>query len=153
MEQTNDIKVFIIDPDTGNPVDPATWVKTFADTKVAEEVLIQRPDGSSFLLSKHALGNDMKFNEAVEAAKQKGGTLGTRRQWLDIYDAIYGPGELNETLKLIGGDEIECQWCWTSETVQSSSNFAWIFLGTGGYLSNGARIIAYAARLFRASDI
>ena len=145
--------IAVINPASGEPYNPADWAKV-DNPEQAEWLLIIPEYGPRFLLSKRELGDDLTFLQAIERASEEGGTTGTRRQWLDIYDAIEGPERLNKVLRLIGGDEIEWKWYWTSETFQSGSGSAWVFSGTSGNLSTGnARFIAYAARLFRASEI
>lgn len=145
------VTVQIIDPATGRPVSVKEWEKV-ADPTTAEAVLITNEFGQQFLLLKSEDRKYFTFGQANEMAAALGGTTGTRKQWIDVYEAIHTAG-LNDALKLIGGNPIRDAWYWTCEkdSDQSYAYSAWIFYGNYGYLSYGnARLGANAARVFRA---
>ena len=147
-------EIAVINPTTGEPCSPSDWSKV--DNPTAAEWLLITPEyGPAYLFSKRQLAGSVKFEEANELAAEKDGTTGTRRQWLDISEALESDNNaLNKVLDMIGGDPIDSKWYWTSETFQSGGSSAWLFTGTSGYLYYGSsRIGAYAARLFRASEI
>lgn len=145
------VTVQIIDPATGRPVSVKEWEKV-ADPTTAEAVLITNEFGQQFLLLKSEDQKCFTFGQANEMAAALGGTTGTRKQWIDVYEAIHTAG-LNDALKLIGGNHIRGAWYWTCEkdSDQSNANCAWIFNGNSGYLTYyGSRIFTFAARVFRA---
>ena len=151
METTNKVEVFILAPDGKTLHAIEQWEKQ-EDPTTAQSVVIRNEFGQEFVLDKEALPGEMEFQPALDAAAVRGGTTGTRKQWIDVYEAIHTAG-LNVALALIGGDPIGRAWHWTGEkdSDQSNASYAWIFYGNNGNLSNGNyRIHAYAARVFRA---
>ena len=159
------VHIFIVHPDDGSWFTPEQWKeraeKDGFDPTSAHWIAIVNEFGQKFLLHKNQIkeGSDdsdkkveFKFNEALEKAKALDGATGTRKQWIDVYEAIYTAG-LNDALELIGGDKITGKWYWTQEkdSDQSYANGAWVFYGAYGYLSSGYdRVGAYSARVFRA---
>lgn len=141
----------IIDPATGRPVSVKEWEKV-ADPTTAEAVLITNEFGQQFLLLKSEDQKYFTFSQANEMAAALGGSTGTRKQWIDVYEAIHTAG-LNDALKLIGGNPIRNTWYWTCEkdSDQSYAGSAWYFYGSSGIVGSGnARFHASAARVFRA---
>lgn len=151
MEKTNKIEVFILGEDGKTLHAIEEWEKQ-EDPTAAKSVVIRNEFGQMLELDKEALPGEMKFQDALDAAAAQGGTTGTRKQWIDVYEAIHTAG-LNEALELIGGDTIDLMWYWTCEKDSDQSNAynAWIFSGNSGTVPyNNARINAYASRVFRA---
>ena len=159
------VEVFIVHPDDGSLFTPEQWKeraeKDGFDPATAHWVAIRNEFGQTFALHKKQLAEgaedsdkkvEFKFDEALEKAKALDGTTGTRKQWIDVYEAIHTAG-LNDALELIGGDKITGKWYWTQEkdSDQSYASSAWVFNGNNGYLNSGnGRISAYSARVFRA---
>lgn len=144
--------IYIIDPSTEQPVLLEEWRKA-EDPTTAKLIVIESDEIKPFVLDKNlAIEKDVNFDDAVKAAAEAGGTLGTRAQWIAVYEAIHTAG-LNVALELIGGKPIEWKWYWTEEkdSDQSHAYYAWIFSGSSGYVSYGySRFYACAARVFRA---
>ncbi|MBO6168522.1 MAG: hypothetical protein J6O51_00970 [Bacteroidales bacterium] len=154
-EQPNKITLHVEDPETLRLVTPEEWfdIEPCADPTAADWIRISNAEGQSFFLYKYEVPDELPFQKAKDAALAKGCDTGTRKQWIDIYDAIHAAG-LNQLLTSLGGDPIMRKYYWTSErdSDQSTSNYAWLFNGTIGSLNYGYRVNAYAARLFRASE-
>lgn len=144
--------IYIIDPSTEQPVLLEEWKKV-ADPTTAKLIVIEPDEIAPFTLDKNlAIEKDVNFDDAVKAAAEAGGTLGTRVQWIAVYEAIHTAG-LNVALELIGGKPIEWKWYWTEEkdSDQSNANNAWVFSGNSGGLYYGYyRDYTNAARVFRA---
>lgn len=143
--------IYIIDPSTEQPVLLEEWRKV-EDPTTANKILIVSDEIAPFTLDKNpATEKDVTFDDAVKAAKFFGWSIGTRAQWIAVYEAIH-TASLNVALELIGGKAIEWKWYWTEEkdSDQSGASFAWIFNGYGGNVNYGARLGAIAARVFRA---
>ena len=144
--------IYIIDPSTEQPVLLEEWKKV-ADPTTAKLIVIEPDEIAPFTLDKNpAIEKDVNFDDAVKAAAEAGGALGTRAQWVAVYEAIH-TASLNVALELIGGKPIEWKWYWTEEkdSDQSNATCAWVFSGTYGNVSYGyARVAASAARVFRA---
>ena len=144
--------IYIIDPSTEQPVLLEEWRKA-EDPTTAKLIVIESDEIRPFVLDKNlAIEKDVNFDDAVKAAAEAGGTLGTRAQWIAVYEAIHTAG-LNEALELIGGKPIEWRWYWTEEkdSDQSNATGAWVFHGGSGYVTYGSnRFDACAARVFRA---
>ncbi len=149
MEIMEKVTVQIIDPATGRPVSVKEWEKV-ADPTTAEAVLITNEFGQQFLMLKSEDQKRFAFGQANEMAAALGGTTGTRKQWIDIYEAIHTAG-LNDALNLIGGDRIRGAWYWTCEidSDQSHAYYAWIFPGSYGHLNHDSLHSTAAARVFR----
>lgn len=159
------VHIFIVHPDDGSWFTPEQWKerteKDGFEPASAHWIAIVNEFGQKFLLHKNQIkeGSDdsdkkveFKFNEALEKAKALDGTTGTRKQWIDVYEAIHTAG-LNDALELIGGDKITSKWYWTQEkdSDQSYASYAWVFPGGNGYLVSGSyRVNAHCARVFRA---
>ena len=149
MDNEKRIEVFILDDGILTPVED--W-KQVEDPTVAEAVVIRNEFGQCFELSPVESDKDMKFDDALAWARERGGNTGTRKQWIDVYEAIHTAG-LNDALRLIGGDPIRRDWYWTCEkdSEQSNASNAWIFNGNNGYLYyTYTRFLTSAARVFRA---
>lgn len=144
--------IYIIDPSTEQPVLLEEWRKA-EDPTTANKILIVSDEIAPFTLDKNpATEKDVTFDDAVKAAKFFGWSIGTRAQWIAVYEAIHTAG-LNAALEMIGGKPIEWKWYWTEEkdSDQSYAYGAWIFNGYGGSVHDGnVRFYAYAARVFRA---
>ncbi len=151
------VKVFILEPETEKLCTVESW-KMDRDPERAEWIAILNDKGGIILLHKKGITVNgcpvVKFNQAQNAAAAFviGGHTGTRKDWIDVYEAIHTAG-LNSALELIGGECIWSRWYWTKEkdSNQSGAYYAWFFGGNYGYLSYGnVRISAYYARVFRA---
>lgn len=144
--------IYIIDPSTEQPVLLEEWRKA-EDPTTAKLIVIEPDEIKPFVLDKNlAIEKDVNFDDAVKAAAEAGGTLGTRAQWIAVYEAIHTAG-LNASLEMIGGKPIEWKWYWTEEkdSDQSNASNAWVFTGNYGIVYYGySRVSAYAARVFRA---
>ncbi len=146
--------VFVLDPQSGTHIPADQWLKR-EDKTSANWVGIVDENGVFFYLHKKELagGKDVKWDEAKKLAEEAGGnSLGRRKWWCDVYDAIH-TAKLNDVLKEIGGDPIAQKWYWTADkdTDQSTSTGAWVFSATSGYLTyNYFRVVAVGARVFRA---
>ncbi len=159
-QATGKVEVFILEPEAGKLCTVENWKKD-SDPNRAEWVAIRNEKGEAILLHKNGItvdGNpEIKFDKANEAAAAfvSGGHTGSRKDWIDVYEAIHTAG-LNDALKLIGGEPIKKEWYWTKEkdSDQSYAYYAWIFNGNYGYLLYGnVRIYASYARVFRAFGV
>ena len=153
---TGKVEVFILEPKTEKLCIVKDWKKD-SSPKRAEWVAIRNEKGETILLHKKNITVDgrpvIKFNKANEAAAAffEGGHTGSRKNWIDVYEAIHTAG-LNNALKLIGGEPIKKEWYWTREkdSDQSAAACTWLFGGGNGDLGNGdASFGAHHARVFR----
>lgn len=150
------MEVFILDQ-IGKLCTIENWEKDIC-SKHAEWVAIRNEKGETILLHKKGITVDgnkaIKFDKANEAAAAfvSGGHIGSRKDWIDVYEAIHTAG-LNDVLKLIGGEPINKDWYWTKEKDSDKRYYsnAWVFSGSYGSLDDGdIRVSAYSARVFRA---
>ena len=157
---TGKVEVFILEPKTEKLCIVKDWKKD-SSPKRAEWVAIRNEKGETILLHKKNITVDgrpvIKFNKANEAAAAffEGGHTGSRKNWIDVYEAIHTAG-LNKALKLIGGEPIKKEWYWTREkdSDQSYAASAWVFNGSYGSLFHGyGRVVASFARVFRAFGV
>lgn len=153
------MKLFIINPDNGQLVAAKDW-RNEEQPKRANFVVIENNDGTRFMMSKNRIadGARMTFDDAKKKAAEaeidgySGFNLGSLDNWASVYEArfIEDDMDLDEVLKLIGGDDL-FNWCWVDRAFQSYSTYAWLFNGNLGYLDRGnARLNARSARVFRA---
>ncbi len=159
-------RVMILDPKTNKPISPESWKPASSDqVKAVEWVAIENlAYRFTVLLHKKELADDMNWFDSVSLAegRQPAGRLGTRIEWVTIYNAVH-TADLNRVLEIVGGDPIKQKFYWTEEldedsrswkkdeSGQSYATFAWFFYGTyGGLNACTARFVSYASRLLRA---
>ncbi len=156
------IRIFIVEPETGNLLTAEEWKKRAGNVKKADYVVIVPGDGSpAFAIAKKTLG-EFPWKEAKEKAAALSDTLNsepfaewglpTRKQWVDIREAR--SCGLDQVLELIGGDELlrdlrRGEWFWTSEVwvkagtsaedyekEKESAGNAWFSVGGYGFCSS-----------------
>ena len=160
MNDLNFTRVTVIGPSGEENI-----LENIGDPKSVNWVVIENlRTGRKFELHKTDPKTELNYYDSVDAAKDfaPGGRLGTREEWIAIYNAIHTAG-LNDTLSAIGGDKIKDKYYWTEEVDederyletdkdgQSSATYAWIYGGAGGGLYTGkARVNSHASRVLRA---
>lgn len=129
------IRIFIVEPETGNLLTAEEWKNKAEDVKQAQFVVVVPGDGSqAFAIAKKTLGK-FPWKEASKEAAALTDTLNnepfaewglpTRKQWIDIREAR--SCGLDQVLELIGGKQLlkdlrNGEWFWTSEV--------WVRAGT-----------------------
>lgn len=160
MNDLNFTRVTVIGPSGEENI-----LENVGDPKSVSWVVIENlRTGHKFELHKTEPKTELNYYDSVDAAKDFAprGRLGTREEWITIYNAIHTAG-LNDTLIAIGGDKIKDKYYWTEEVDedkrsletdkdgQSYAASAWYCSGTNGYLSTGnARVSSNASRVLRA---
>lgn len=142
-------KIYIINPDTQNPVSVEDWKKESDPTR-AEWILVETDEIKPFRLHKKLAedGRYFTFDEALKA----GNTL-TRAQGMALYEAKYA-ANINDILDLIGGDRIR-GWVWTCEEDSDSQYSATSAWGVGldyGNVYNGTKTNGGQVRLVSAFE-
>mgnify|MGYP006873034223 CR=1 FL=1 len=152
------MKVYIINPDNGQPVAIEQWRKE-ADPTRAELLELEMDNGHALLLRKSYLPEGpYKFEDAQKACAEyrpKGFEVftfraPTRKECIDLYDARFTAG-LDEAIGLLKGDfahNDNGNWIWTSER-DSDPQFvtvsAWVFPGNNGYVDDSSFCVGYQA--------
>lgn len=160
MNDLNFTRVTVIGPSGEENI-----LENIGDPKSVSWVVIENlRTGHKFELHKTDQKTELNYYDSVDAAKDfaPGGRLGTREEWIAIYNAIHTAG-LNDTLSAIGGDKIKDKYYWTEEVDederyletdrdgQSYAAGAWYYHGTSGYLrAYNARVSSGASRVLRA---
>lgn len=144
------MKVYIINPDNGQPVAIEQWRKE-ADPTRAELLELEMDNGHALLLRKSYLPEGpYKFEDAQKACAEyrpKGFEVftfraPTRKECIDLYDARFTAG-LDKAIDLVKGDfahNDSSNWLWTSERDSDpryNTSYAWIFNGSSGSAGGG----------------
>ncbi len=156
MKSRNFTAVYVIDPHTKERIPAKEWLEQSKDPAMAKWVVIENKTyGFAFGLFKEELADSLNYPDSVAKVEEfilPGCRLGTRIEWVTIYNAVHTAG-LNDILEAIGGDPIERKWYWTEEMDedQSYAADAWGYFGAGGFLyTSSARFSSYASRVLRA---
>lgn len=160
MNDLNFTRVTVIGPSGEENI-----LENIGDPKSVTWVVIENlRTGHKFELHKTELETKLNYYDSVDEAEDfaPGGRLGTREEWITIYNAIHTAG-LNDTLSAIGGDKIKDKYYWTEEVDederyletdkdgQSGATYAWYYSGAyGGLYASDARISSSASRVLRA---
>lgn len=99
-------------------------------------------DHARIIISKKDLGR-MPWHEAMQRCVAAGKQLPDRHQAIDM--AKYH-SHITDALKIIGGDPIECTWYWLCEEYNSSSSYAWFYIGTYGTLRTNLKYYSITVR-------